>query len=363
VFILPELLGRSGGGYAEWFGSLMLACGATATAAVAVALSVTHTPRAHLVAAVAVAFAAPFLLSALITHHYDLLPAMFTAVGLAAAATGRLRLGAVVLALGALAKVYPAVALPVLVIAAWRRRGTREAVWTAGVAAITGLVVLLPFLVVGGAGVIAALERFVNRPLQVESLGGSLLLALRGVLGEGVSVETSFGSQNVVGPQSTVVGLVLLAVQLVAVLGLYRWFAVGPPTARRLLRAAAGVILAYVAFGKVLSPQYLLWLLPLVLVVTGPRGWAAATGVVVAAWITTLYFPERYFELPAYDPNVAWVVVARDLALVAAVLALVVPRRWAAPLLGPARARGARHARHDRRPGRGREAPPAVEPA
>jgi hypothetical protein len=151
---------------------------------------------------------------------------------------------------------------------------------------------------------------------------------LRDPLDLPIEVVSTFGSENVVGGVTPLVAIWLLVFQLGSVVGAWAWFADGPPTTRRMLRAAVASIVGYVAFGKILSPQYLVWLLPLVAVVPGPRGWAASAFVLLAAWITDLYFPSRYADLVAYNGAVPWVVFVRDLALVAAFVALMTPRDW-----------------------------------
>jgi hypothetical protein len=90
---------------------------------------------------------------------------------------------------------------------------------------------------------------------------------------------------------------------------------------------AVAAVCAFVAFDKVLSPQYLLWLIPLVPLVRGARGIAATMLLTVACVLTQVWFPQRYFAY-ADTFHLAGVVLARDLVLVALFVVLVMPR-WA----------------------------------
>jgi Na+/H+-dicarboxylate symporter len=77
----------------------------------------------------------------------------------------------------------------------------------------------------------------------------------------------------------------------------------------------------------VLSPQYLIWLLPLVALVRGRRGAAAGALLVVSMLLTQLWFPYRYLDLVyGFDPTASWLVLARDLALVVLLATLVWPQ-------------------------------------
>jgi len=111
---------------------------------------------------------------------------------------------------------------------------------------------------------------------------------------------------------------------------LWAGFARGPATPVRLARYAAACTCAFVAFDKVLSPQYLLWLIPLVALVRGRRGYAATAVLAAAAVLTQVWFPERYFDY-ALHFRLAGVVLARDLLLVALVAVLALPTRLAQP--------------------------------
>jgi hypothetical protein len=87
-------------------------------------------------------------------------------------------------------------------------------------------------------------------------------------------------------------------------------------------------VAAFVAFGKVLSPQFLIWLLPLVPLVRGRRGLTASAVLALALVLTQLWFPYRYWRLALQQDAIAsWLVFARDLVLVALVFVLAMPRR------------------------------------
>jgi hypothetical protein len=84
------------------------------------------------------------------------------------------------------------------------------------------------------------------------------------------------------------------------------------------LAACAAAVAALVAFDKVLSPQYVIWLVPFVLLVRGVRG-ALATGLLfVALGLTQTWFPGHYWQLALLQASPwTWYLLARDLVLVA----------------------------------------------
>jgi hypothetical protein len=78
----------------------------------------------------------------------------------------------------------------------------------------------------------------------------------------------------------------------------------------------------------VLSPQFLIWLVPLVALVDGRRGVRAMGMLAVALVLTHLWFPRRYWDyVYTFDGLTASLVLARDLALVALAVLLVSPLR------------------------------------
>jgi hypothetical protein len=84
------------------------------------------------------------------------------------------------------------------------------------------------------------------------------------------------------------------------------------------LLAAAAAVCVLVAFDKVLSPQYMIWLVPVVVLVRGSRGIVAGVLLLAVLGLTQTWFPWHYWSL-ALDHSApwSWYLLARDLALVA----------------------------------------------
>ena len=114
----------------------------------------------------------------------------------------------------------------------------------------------------------------------------------------------------------------LLSLVQVAVL-IWIWLR-RPDSREELVRWSAAALVAFVALGKVLSPQFLIWLVPVVPLVAGRRGLHASVLTAAALVLTQLWFPSRYWDLAReLDPVPSTLVLARDLVLVAALVVLV----------------------------------------
>jgi hypothetical protein len=331
VFALPALGHAQAGDFEPYrraFEAVMWACGALALIAMAFALRALGAGTARRVAALGFTALAPLALGSVILSRFDLWPAALTAAALAALVSRRFRVGSGLLGLAIAVKVYPIVLLPLAVIHVWRERGRREALvclgWLAGVlAACFG-----PFLVLAPGGVWASVVRQTTRPLQIESLGSGVLLALHHAVGLAVQWASSHGSQNLVGTGPDAIGALQTVLQVAALLAVWWLFARGPGGRDELVRASAAAVCAFVALAKVLSPQYLIWLIPLVPLVRGRRGLQACALLGLALVLTQLWFPFRYWELVyLFDGFASWLVLARDLVLLALLATLLRPER------------------------------------
>jgi hypothetical protein len=294
AFVVPSLLG---GSYATTFAWLMAACGVALVLVVAPAR-----PGAAFFVALA-----PVLSGSLILSRFDLWPALLATGAVVALLSERHALGWGLLGAAVAAKLWPVAFVPVALVWSHRRGRIRSSLWGAAVV----VAAFLPFVVLAPGGLWSSLSGQLSRPLQIESLGAAFLTTFGRP-----AIVTSHGSQNVVGHGA--VAAVLAIAQALVLIALWVAFARGPATDERLVRYAAACTCAFVAFGKVLSPQYLLWLIPLVPLVRGRRG-LLATGLLAAALVLTqVWFPHRYWDYVALDETMSYIVLARDLLLVVA---------------------------------------------
>jgi hypothetical protein len=320
VFVLPALADDDE--YGSAFELVMWACAVATIVLLAATLSAAGAGTARLYAATAFAGIAPLLLGSVILTRFDLWPAALAAGALAALVSGRDRLALGVLGLATAAKLYPAVLLPIALVWVARRRGPREAALGLGVFAAVIVAIVLPFAILSPGGVVDSLTTQLGRPLQIESLGAAALLAAHQLGLYDPTVVSTHGSQNLSGSLPGALGAVETALQLVALVAVWLLFARGRPDRERLLVASAAAVVAFIAFGKVLSPQFLVWLLPLVPLVGGSAG-IAACWVFAGALVTTqLWFPHRYWDVVALE-SATWLVLVRDLLLVALLAVLV----------------------------------------
>lgn len=345
IFVIPRLLaGHSFSGYMEVFELMMAVCGVIAAGLSALVLSAQRVSTRQLVCGVALIALSPVLLGAVMLSRYDLFPTMLTIAALAALYFDRKWSAFVLLALGTAAKAYPIVILPLALLYVWRNEGRRAALCGLALFAGVVLVCFLPFLVVAPHGVWWAIHGQENRPLQLESVGAALFLAAHQLVGVHLSYYFTHSSDNLDGHVPMTFASVMSILQLLSLVTVWLLYARGPATRTRLLTASAAAVCAFIVFDRVLSPQYLIWLVPLVAVLRGRRGLAAVWLLACAMAMTQIYYPLQFDPLRTFAPLQSWVVVTRDLLLVALFATLAWPDRdFAWPERLPAwRPRGAR---------------------
>lgn len=312
--------------------------------------------------------------------RFDLLPALVTLGALMLAERKRFLWAYVLLAVGVLLKIYPVFLVPVLMAAQWRevvpaptdQQGASRLDWLfrlrlavgqiwraltlkegrpgweeaqtlrrqlkpllVGLGTFSGLIVLgmsIP-AIFNLEGTFSVLGYNLFRPIQIESVPATLLW-LGSFLGFPVTPNHSYVSLNLVGPLDVVLKPLSLLGLVAGTLLVCRRVLQGQLSLGQAFVASIALVLVT---NKLLSPQYLMWVLPLVAYVEG----FDLLWLVICA-LTTLIFPFIYQtrhpiltvpDNPAFLPTIA----VRNLLLCIATLRTL-RQRTEQPALAPAKA-------------------------
>jgi hypothetical protein len=331
--VLPALISNSHGLYYVTFSLQMALLGIVALALLGRTLEHLGVGERGMQARLALVAAAPIALGGVILTRFDLLPVVVFLGALLALLRGRDRWAFALVGAAIAIKVYPVVVLPVVLVWVMRRSGARAALEGLAIAVAVPAVTFGAFAVLSPGGVGRSIWGQISRPLQVESIGAGVLLSVHQVTDTTLRWASASGSQNLYGTGTGTIAALSSLGGAVALVGLWVSHARGPSSEERLVRYVAASVVAFVAFSKVLSPQYLIWLAFLVPLVAGRRGHWACLLLAGACVATGAWFPWHYWELvKQFDPVSSWLVLVRGVLLlgVLAVLVLRDSRRGSA---------------------------------
>jgi uncharacterized membrane protein len=312
VFLPPQIFGTSH--YNAAFKALMTLCGAATIVVLALLLVRFGAARARLWTALLLFAVSPVALGPISLNTYDAWPALLTVAALALLVAASPVAAFAVLGLAFAAKVYPVVLVPPALVYAWRTAGRRAALRSlAAFAAVAGILIL-PFLALSPHGLAQSFRAQAARALQVESLGGALLGVADRVGWYGAHVVHRTGhaiSYDLTGTLPRVVAGLSSFLQVLAVLLVVWLYRRGRDDPQRLAAAFAAAVAGFLAFTRFFSPQYLVWLVPLV-VLLQPLEWGLTAAALVLAQVWFFHYRD-VFALGGY----IWLVALRDLLVVA----------------------------------------------
>ncbi|OON77668.1 glycosyltransferase family 87 protein [Streptomyces tsukubensis] len=312
-------------GYAEAFFALVLICDALVMAAL---LYAAH-GRGRRSAGVWVWVVGVPLLGPTVYARYDV---MVTAVAVAALLAGSRhpRVMGALTAFGAMLKVWPVL----LLIGTARREATRRS-WGTAVLVALGL---LGVFALSMPGSLSFLTFQRERGTEVESLG-SLVFHVARRFGWQGTVQFHYGSVEFVGPY---VPLVSTLAQLLSVVAL-GWLVVWRLRARvwtpsTLADAGFTAVLLFTATSRVISPQYMVWLVgcaAVCLLFRSSRMGPPACLILAATAVTLLEFPIWFGHVVGSDDlGITLLFVRNGLLVTAAVIACL--RLWRQTVTEPA---------------------------
>lgn len=258
----------------------------------------------------------------IMTGRYDLIPAIMVLLALYTLSLGRQKLSWAILAIGVMTKIYPVVLAPVFLINSLYQRRYRESLYGVITFTATIAVIILPFLWLSPDHFLGFIGYHMQRGLQLESIYASILLMGHTLGLTAVHLEFSFGSWNITTPLSDALAKASMVLTFLSLMAVY-WFFY-----RYRSRSARSditvvwtysllAILVFMITSKVLSPQFIIWLYPLV--VPFDFGWRRQFSwilLIIIGLMTFYIFPAHYSELTdQLKPTVIYILLVRNILL------------------------------------------------
>jgi hypothetical protein len=270
------------------------------------------------------------LIGTIVINRYDVAVALLIAVFILCITQRWYTAAAFVIGMGFALKITPLALLPLVLLLAGPPRRWGWPLVAFGAAAVAPF---LPYVLKSWDGVWHVFQYHLERPLQIESVLGTPQLLGQLLGADWASWAWSHGSHSLVAPGVGLAadvsgGLTLLAV---AAVYLFAWLRRGrlreAPADQALVVLA--LLLALMTFGKVLSPQYFIWILPAWALAAARDRWLAVLGGLTLA-LTQAEFPALYWNLLDMQPAPLAIVVARN-TLLLATFAVALVRVWRLP--------------------------------
>ncbi len=220
----------------------------------------------HMYAAGLLYITLPGLIGLVAYQRFDFIPAVITLAAVMLYQQRRWSWAWIMLGFGFAVKLYPLLLAPIFLVRAYHRKNLpKEIISGIAVALLSAGVFWLPYLFVSGQKFWLFLSYHNQRGIQLESIYSGILIITHW-FGYPIKTGFSFGSWNTVSGVSPLLAKMSFLVMIILITAvLVHCFKVGEQ--RRLddddlPRLAGLMILAFIISGKVLSPQYLLWVIP-----------------------------------------------------------------------------------------------------
>ncbi|WP_234327268.1 glycosyltransferase 87 family protein [Streptomyces sp. NRRL WC-3742] len=271
------------------------------------------------------------LLGPMIYNRFDIIVTALAVAGLLALVR-RPAVGGLLLGLGGIVKIWPLLGL----IGTPSGRRTRRA-WTLAAATAVSVGFLLAAGMNGAFGFLAFQGA---RGIEVESVGALPLHYARLAGAWDGKVTMNYGSPEMLGPWVPVISKVMMACTVLGFAWLLFWrYTAKRRNAATMYDAALCALLIFIVTSRVISPQYLVWLVGVAAVCLTVRGTSqrpVALLILLACPLTVLEFPTLFTQVLGSDALAITVLSLRNLLLVAATVVSCV-RLWrstraAAPL-------------------------------
>jgi uncharacterized membrane protein len=339
-YLLPGLLFRSLPAYYIAFAMELLLFDLLAVALIAqissrLKIPITQSLAVHTLLILAV--------GPIITARYDIIPAVLVLSALSLFVNGKNKTAWAVLSLAFMTKLYPIIAVPFFALYHLRERQYNQMIKGVFIFIIVILILALPWLLLDAPGFWNSFAYHFERGLHSESTYGSILLVGK-ILGL-VQVEgaLNFGSWNLQSPLADELAgasFKIMAGLLTIVYFLYFYdlmrrarnkvgtISLQPEATAVLLQYTSAAIFIFLLSNKVFSPQYLIWLCPLLPLIAGRWQIPLYTSFLIAAAFSQFVYPYHYIEFELNKPYLVVMMAARNFLILVGGVLVLLPRKW-----------------------------------
>ncbi len=287
--------------------------------------------RSSLVAAL-VYTASLVTIGPIIIERFDLAPAVMVLFSLYAFLRGWHSAAWVVLGIAFLTKLYPIVIAPLFVLYLFRR----GEYWRIGkgslILLVTVAIIVIPFLCLDMGAFLHSYSYHTERGLQIESSYASVLL-----LGDDLGLTRidqvfNHAAWHLEGSPSDTIADFSFLIAVVVLSAIYYLYHRGdrfvdstlePGGNSRLLNYSLITLAGFLLTSKIFSPQFIIWLYPLVPLISGPWRFVSWAVFFLASGLTYYIYPEHYGELLVRQSKLVYTLVARNCLILPFGLSLI----------------------------------------
>ena len=246
-----------------------------------------------------------------VTGRFDILPAALVLIALYAFISGRNKTAWAVLALGFTAKLYPLIIAPLFALYLLRHREYKKLIYGVAIFGAIVLALNLPWIIIDAEGYGEFLSYHLERGLHAESSYGSVLL-IGQILGRTqLDAGMTYGSWNIISTMADNLAKSSFYVTVIFLLILYAFYTTqlwkkssniakegmfSNGAAELTLRYSLLAVFIMLLTSKVFSPQFLIWLCPLIPLVRVRWRYIPWLLFLVIGGLTQYIYPYHYLE-------------------------------------------------------------------
>lgn len=263
----------------------------------------------------------PVLLGLLSYRRFDFIPALFTMSALLFWIHKKYNGTWITLGVAVSIKLYPIILFPLFALAFIKQRASFKKLLTGFLIFLSTIALIsLPNIITVGSKLLTFYTYHEKRGIQIESLYANMLMVAH-VFGVPATFQANYGSWNIISPEisefNTISLLITLSVQFIIII--YAWYSMEETNLHEALpRMILLSLLGFIITNKVLSPQYLIWILPFAVLVVPKMNVSKRIWPLLALTfiLTTLIYPCMYAGILNFELTPWIILTTRNILLI-----------------------------------------------